>query len=62
MCVTAGEVGHGWAHGTTQACTQDQDDSRYSGSQAEVRELWFSWGEWNCAVNLPEGWQDVRAL
>lgn len=25
-----------------------QDGKRHSGSQAEVSELWLSWGEWNC--------------
>lgn len=39
-----------------------QDGKRHSGSQAEVSELWLSWEEWNCGINIPEGWQDVRVL
>lgn len=30
-----------------------QDGKRHSGSQAEVSELWFSWGEWNCGIDIP---------
>lgn len=36
--------------------------TRHSGSQAEASELWFSWGEWNCGIYIPEGWQGVQVL
>lgn len=39
-----------------------QDDKRHSGSQVEASELWFSWGEWDCGIDIPEGWQDMRVL
>lgn len=28
------------------------DDKRHSESQAGVSELWLSWGEWNCGINI----------